>query len=150
MPRAKGSTNNPTTTANVKISTVINYFRAIPLEIAEIALDLATDAVRERKAKSNKAKAATAGAANAAVDAATGSAIAGDGASTGTEGKKKPGPPKGFRRGQKKTGDAGSTATESAAPAGHGTLGDAVGEVTDPAALPPQVSDHQGEEMRIL
>lgn len=108
MPRkAKSST------VTGKITPIVNYFRTASLEVADIVLELATDAVKERHAKGAKVVAgrASGSAAGGAVDAAT--ASVGKAAAATAKPKGKPGPKKGFK---KATAGAGTGATSASLP----------------------------------
>lgn len=118
------------TASNIKFATILTYFRTASLEIADFALDLVNEAVKERHAKGKAVLAGRAGKTTEAVDKATQSAI-GDG-TVAAPARKKPGPPKGTGAGKRKKANV-ATGGENAAPGSA-----APAEVTAADALPPQ------------
>lgn len=132
------------TASNIKFQTILNFFRTSSLEIADFAIDLCNEAVKERHAKGKAVLAGRAGKGGAteAVDAATRSAVGAplaDGAVPVKE-RKKPGPPKGTGKGKRKKGvvATGGEAVGDAAAAAPDAAGGYVPEVTSADALPPQ------------
>lgn len=151
MPRKKtGAVTG--TTSSIKFAAILAFFRTQPMEIVKFSQELVNDAVREREAKGKAVLAGRAkggpASATETVNAATGSALANAGtAASGPVGvvkeKRKPGPQKGYKKGQK-AGAGGTSAagggqdqpasptTDSANDASDG------GEVTSAEQLPPQ------------
>lgn len=130
--------------AGLKVTQIMDYFRKVDLKIAQVALDLSADAVRQRlsaeRAIVNRTAASTnraseAASASSAVDAATASATAAP--------RKKPGPPKGYKAKHRKAKKGATTATTAA--------NDQVQEVTG-ADLPPQdlpLGEETGEPVHV-
>lgn len=136
------------TASNIKFQTILNFFRTSSLEIADFAIDLCNEAVKERHAKGKAVLAGRAGKGGAteAVDAATRSAVGAplaDGTAAPVKERKKPGPPKGTGKGKRKKGavaTGGEGVGDAAAPdaGGDSPTGGYVPEVTSADALPPQ------------
>lgn len=140
MPRKTVTTASAPSATGVKFGMILEFFKTAPLEIANFAAEMVQHTVKDRQPKLKVATPAAGKTATEAVDAATRSAVGAPAAEGGVQPakKKKPGPPKGYKKGAAGGAVPATQAADAAQPATPATpVAEHVGENTG-TALPPQ------------